>query len=417
MPRDGQEGCHGPKVRLGEELSIPGAVGSVTAGWESGEALGEPSPAQIQVKAGGGAREVSASRLARFSAGSMQPSLGHVPTLGNEPSLTSGNRTETGRCRRAVRIQGRGFPRGLPCRIVPLVIVHLVDGTYELFRHFYAPAATIDRNTPEALRAVRGVVASLVGMLEGGATHLGVATDHVIESFRNALWPGYKTGEGVDPVLFAQFEPLEDALRALGLVVWPMVEFEADDALAAAATMAAADARVQQVVICTPDKDLAQCVRGDRIVQLDRRTREVRDETAVRRKFGVPPASIPDWLALVGDSADGYPGLPGWGARSAATVLACYAHLEQIPRLATEWRVSLRGAERLATTLTERRDRALLFRELATLRSDTPIGVDVDVLCWREPRAEFAGWSERLGDSPLHDRVFRLAAARAAGAR
>jgi 5'-3' exonuclease len=298
-----------------------------------------------------------------------------------------------------------------------VVIVHLVDGTYELFRHFYAPAATIDRSAPEALRAVRGVVASLVGMLEGGATHLGVATDHVIESFRNALWPGYKTGEGVDPALLAQFEPLEEALRALGLVVWPMIEFEADDALAAAATMAAADARVRQVVICTPDKDLAQCVRGDRIVQLDRRTRELRNETGVQQKFGVSPASIPDWLALVGDSADGYPGLPGWGARSAATVLARYAHLEQIPPRAAEWQVSVRGADRLAATLTEQRDRALLFRELATLRGDAPIGVDVDALRWRGPRAEFAAWVARLADPSLQERVYRLATAQAGGPR
>src|SRR5437660_11825854 len=180
-----------------------------------------------------------------------------------------------------------------------------------------SPAAAFERTAPEALRAVRGVVTSMLGMLEGGATHVGVATDHGIESFRNALWPDYKTGEGMDPLLYAQFEPLEEALRALGVVVWPMVEFEADDALAAAAAMAAADGRVDQVVVCTPDKDLAQCVRGDRIVQLDRRTREVRNASAVRQKFGVAPASIPDWLALVGDSADGYPDLPGWGEKSA----------------------------------------------------------------------------------------------------
>src|SRR5438034_3371285 len=187
----------------------------------------------------------------------------------------------------------------------PGVLVHVVDGTFELFRYFLSPAAAFDRRTPEELRAVRGVVASVLGMLEGGVTHLGVATDHVIESFRNALWPGYKTGEGLDPVLYAQFQPLEDALEALGVVVWPMVEFEADDALAAAAVTAAADPRVEQVIVCTPDKDLAQCGRGDRVVQLDRRTRELRNESAVRQKFGVSPASIPDWLALVGDGADG----------------------------------------------------------------------------------------------------------------
>src|SRR6266436_8907795 len=246
-------------------------------------------------------------------------------------------------------------------------------------------------------------------MLEGGATHLGVATDHVVESFRNQLWPGYKTGEGLDPVLYAQFQPLEDALEALGVVVWPMVEFEADDALAAAAATAAADARVDQVVVCTPDKDLAQCVRGDRVVQLDRRTRELRDESAVRQKFGVPPTSIPDWLALVGDSADGYPGLPGWGEKSAATVLARYGHLEGIPKLALEWDVSVRGAMRLATTLAEQRERALLFRVLATLRTDAPIGVDVDALRWTGPRAEFAAWSARLGALALHTRASTLA--------
>jgi 5'-3' exonuclease len=289
------------------------------------------------------------------------------------------------------------------------VLVHLVDGTFELFRYFLSPAAAYERGVPEELRAVRGVVVSILGMLEGGATHVGVATDHVIESFRNALWPGYKTGEGMDPVLYGQFQPLEDALRALGVVVWPMVEFEADDALAAAAVMAAGDARVERVLVCTPDKDLAQCVRGDRIVQLDRRTRELRDESGVRQKFGVPPASIPDWLALVGDSADGYPGLPGWGPKSAATVLARYAHLDRVPKLAMEWDVTVRGALRLATTLAQQQERALLFRELATLRPDAPIGTDVDGLAWKGPHAEFAAWSERLGAPALHERASTLA--------
>jgi 5'-3' exonuclease len=301
--------------------------------------------------------------------------------------------------------------------MVSIVIVHLVDGTYELFRYFLAPAAAFDRNVPPELRAVRGVIGSMLGMLEGGVTHLGVATDHVIESFRNALWPGYKTGEGLDPLLYAQFQPLEEALRALGVVVWPMVEFEADDALAAAAAMASAEARVEQVVVCTPDKDLAQCVRGDRIVQLDRRTRETRNESGVRQKFGVPPASIPDWLALVGDSADGYPGLPGWGAVSAAAVLARYRHLEHVPKLATEWGVSVRGALRLGATLTEQRERALLFRELATLRADAPVGADVSALRWSGPGADFAAWSERLGAPALHDRAVSLAAARAGAGR
>ena len=289
------------------------------------------------------------------------------------------------------------------------MILHLVDGTYELFRYFMSPAAAFDRETPEALRAVRGVVGSILGMLEGGTTHLGVATDHVIESFRNGLWPGYKTGDGMDPVLYGQFAPLEDALRALGVVVWPMIEFEADDALAAAAGMAAADPRVEQVVICTPDKDLGQCVRGQRIVQLDRRTRELRDEAGVLKKFGVPPASIPDWLALTGDSADGFPGLPGWGAKSASTVLARYGHLEQIPKLALEWDVPVRGAMRLATTLGEQKEQAMLFRTLATLRTDTPIGVDVDRLRWTGPRADFATWANRLGAPALAERASALA--------
>ncbi len=301
----------------------------------------------------------------------------------------------------------------LPYRAV--VIVHLVDGTYELFRYFLSPAP--DRSAPAELRAVHGVVTSILGMLEGGATHLGVATDHVIESFRNALWPGYKTGEGLDPVLYAQFGPLEDALRALGVVVWDMVEVEADDALAAAAVMAAADPRVEQVVICTPDKDLAQCVRGTRIVQLDRRTREVRDEAGVQRRFGVPPASIPDWLALVGDSADGYPGLPGWGATSASAVLARYRHLEHIPVEATTWDVAVRGAARLGATLATQRERALLFRRLATLRTDAPIGVDVDALRWAGPTLEFARWSAQLGAPALQERAVELAAARSGRTR
>ena len=293
------------------------------------------------------------------------------------------------------------------------MILHLVDGTYELFRYFLSPAAAFDRSAPAELRAVRGVVGSILAMLEEGATHLGVATDHVIESFRNGLWPGYKTGEGMDPLLTAQFEPLEQALGALGVVVWPMVELEADDALAAAAAMGAADARVEQVVVCTPDKDLAQCVRGDRVVQLDRRRREVRNEAGVVKKFGVPPASIPDWLALVGDAADGFPGLPGWGAASAAVVLARYGHLERIPEHAAEWDVPVRGAARLAATLVEQRERARLFRALATLRVDAPIGVDVDGLRWTGPRADFAAWAERLGTPALHERAARLAASRA----
>jgi 5'-3' exonuclease len=288
--------------------------------------------------------------------------------------------------------------------------VHLVDGTYELFRHFYSPVAD---GGPEALRAVRGVAASLLGMLEGGATHVAVATDHVIESFRNDLWPGYKTGEGVDPALLAQFGPLEEALAALGLGVWPMVEFEADDALAAGAAVAADDAGVRQVLICTPDKDLAQCVAGTRVVQLDRRSGEVRDEDGVRAKFGVPPASIADWLALVGDSADGFPGVPGWGAKSAATLLARYGSIDAIPRNARNWDVNVRGAERLAAALTENLELARLFRTLATLRTDAPVTAAVAGLEWRGPLPALAAWSARLAAPWLRERAERLAASRA----
>src|SRR5277367_431344 len=235
--------------------------------------------------------------------------------------------------------------------------VHLIDGTYELFRHYYAVPKMRDSAGHE-VAAVRGVVASLIGMLGNGATHIAVATDHVIESFRNDLWPGYKTGEGIEPDLLAQFPLLEDALAALGIVVWPMVEFEADDALAAAATAAAADRRVERVIICTPDKDLAQCVRGTRIVQLDRRKNIVRDEAGVVARFGVLPASIPDYLALVGDSADGFPGLAGWGAKSASAVLAKFGHLESIPADWREWHVNASSASTLAATLARERDRA-----------------------------------------------------------
>ncbi len=290
--------------------------------------------------------------------------------------------------------------------------VHLINGTFELFRHFYSPAANVDPTIPESRRAVRGVVATILGMIEGGATHLAVATDHVIESFRNALWPGYKTGEGIDPLLYGQFLPLEETLAALGLVVWPMVEFEADDALAAGAAMAARDERVEQVVICTPDKDLAQCVRDGRVVQLDRRINELRDEAGVQAKFGVLPASITDYLALVGDSADGYPGLSGWGPRSAATVLARWHHIEQIPQLALDWDVNVRGALRLAATLNEQRETVLLFRTLATLREDAPVSTDVDTLRWRGPRADFAKFAAELGDTQLLERARRLAAQR-----
>jgi 5'-3' exonuclease len=289
--------------------------------------------------------------------------------------------------------------------------VHLIDGTYELFRHFYSPAAAVDTAGPEELRAVRGVTASILGMIQGGATHLGVATDHVIESFRNSLYAGYKTGVGIDPVLWSQFQPLESALDSLGLAVWPMVEFEADDALAASALIAAADERVAQVIICTPDKDLSQCVRGTRVVQLERRTGVVRDEQGVIEKFGVRPVSIPDYLALVGDSADGFPGLPGWGSKSAAALLARYIHIEMIPRSARDWDVDVRGAAKLATTLAGQYETALLFRVLATLRPDAPVGESVDDWRWSGPRPGFAEWAMRMGDPSMAERAERLAAA------
>jgi 5'-3' exonuclease len=273
--------------------------------------------------------------------------------------------------------------------------VHLIDGTYELFRHYYALPKVRD-SAGQEVAAVRGVLASVIGMLGNGATHIGVATDHVIESFRNDLWPGYKTGEGVEPELLAQFPLLEEALSALGIVVWPMVEFEADDALAAAAMAAAGDQRVERVLICTPDKDLAQCVRGTRIVQLDRRKNIVRDEAGVVARFGVMPASIPDYLALVGDSADGFPGLAGWGAKSAAAVLAKFGHLESIPPDWRQWGVSVASPKALSSRLAADRDRALLFRLLATLRKDIPLFASVDQLQWKGATAAFAPLAARL---------------------
>lgn len=273
--------------------------------------------------------------------------------------------------------------------------VHLIDGTYELFRHFYAVPRARDAEGRE-VGAVRGVVGSLLGMINRGATHLGVATDHVIESFRNRLWPGYKTSAGIDSDLLAQFPLLEEAVSALGVRLWPMVEVEADDALASAAARAAEDARVERVYICTPDKDLAQCVRGTRVVQLVRRTGAELDEAAVVKKFGVPPASIPDYLALVGDAADGYPGLRGWGAKSTAAVLAKYGHLEQIPADWREWRVNASGAATLSATLQRERELAFLFRDLATLRTDVPVFDDVDALEWKGPTGRFAALGARF---------------------
>jgi 5'-3' exonuclease len=267
------------------------------------------------------------------------------------------------------------------------VIVHLIDGTYELFRHFYGLRRFAQGEAP-ALGAVVGVLNTVLEMIEGGATHLGVATDHVIESFRNGLWPGYKTGDGVEPALMAQFHPLEQALAAMGVVVWPMVELEADDALASAARIAAADERVEQVCIWTPDKDLAQCVVGERVVQVDRRTRQIRDAAAVREKFGVEPRFIADFLALVGDAADGYPGLAGIGRVSAARLIGKFGKLEDFPPQA----------------LGGRRELALLFKQLATLRTDAGLFADPGELCWRGPSAGFAAWAHKLGSPRLLER-------------
>jgi len=288
------------------------------------------------------------------------------------------------------------------------MLVHLVDGTYELFRHFFAVPPEKNADGLE-VAAIQGVLASMLYLLGEGATHLAVATDHVIESFRNDLWPGYKTSAGVEEVLLAQFHPLEQALSAMGVVVFPMVEFEADDALAAAAAVAAADPRVARVLICTPDKDLAQCVFGERIVQFDRRARQMRDEAGIIKKFGVPPASIPDYLALVGDAADGYPGLTGWGAKSAAAVLAHYRSIDRIPDRASQWDVTVRGASALAATLAAQRDQAMLFRTLATLRLDAPTMASVDELHWRGPAPEFEAIAKWLGQPTLFTRAQTLA--------
>ena len=289
------------------------------------------------------------------------------------------------------------------------MIIHLVDGTYELFRHFYGIRRF--KKTDPPYGAVSGVLSTVVQLIDDGATHVGVATDHIIESFRNTMWAGYKTGAGIERALRAQFEPLEEALEAMGVTVWAMVELEADDALASAAHLAAQDSRVEKICIWTPDKDLAQCVRGSRVVQMIRKGNETRDEAGVIAKFGVPPASIPDWLALVGDSADGFPGLPGWGAKSAATVLARYGSIDDIPE--PPWDVTVRGEAKLAATLAEARDAALLFRVLATLRTDGDVG-DVDDWLWTGPAPEFAAWSERLGSARLLQRAEALSRARAA---
>ncbi len=285
--------------------------------------------------------------------------------------------------------------------------VHLVDGTYELFRHFYALPSHVTTDGRE-VSATRGVVGSVLRLLERGATHLGVATDHVIESFRNDLWPGYKTGNGIEPDVKSQFPIVEEALDALGVTVWAMVELEADDALAAAAAVANAHQDVEQVIICTPDKDLAQCVRNHRVVQLDRRKGRIDDAAGVRDRFGVGPESIPDYLALVGDSADGFPGLPGWGAKSSAAVLARYGHLEAIPERGEQWEVQVRGAAKLASTLVTQRDDAELFRTLARLRTDFDVGT-VENWQWTGPTERFAEMADGLDAPSLAERAEFLA--------
>ena len=283
--------------------------------------------------------------------------------------------------------------------------VHLVDGTYELFRYHYSPA-----NKDEVRGATRGVVGSCLMLLEQGATHVAVATDHVIESFRNDLWPTYKDGSGVDPALKAQFPVVEEALRAAGFVVWAMVEQEADDALAAGAAVAALDDRVERVVICTPDKDLGQCV-GGKVWQWDRRQDKWFDSDGVHARLGVPPASIPDLLALVGDTADGFPGLPGWGAKSAAAVLDRWGHLEDIPTDPLVWDAGVRSAAKLNATLREQFELALLFRRIATVEIDAPVGA-VDDWEWTGPAGGFTDLCAELGDPHLAERAERLASAR-----
>jgi 5'-3' exonuclease len=278
------------------------------------------------------------------------------------------------------------------------MIVHLVDGTYELFRHFYG-ARRAHKGEDRPFGAVIGVLHTVLEMIEKGATHLGVATDHVIESFRNQAWAGYKTGEGVEPALLAQFHPLEKALAAMGVAVWPMVELEADDGLASAARIASEDADVEKVCIWTPDKDLAQCVRGDRVVQVDRRSHKIRDAEGVRAKFGVEPVLIPDFLALVGDAADGYPGIPGIGPITAASLLNRHGPIEEFP----------------PGVLGDNRDLALLFKDLATLRTDAPLFLDVDELRWRGPTGAFAAWAETLGDARLLERGLKAPVAERAG--
>jgi 5'-3' exonuclease len=286
--------------------------------------------------------------------------------------------------------------------------VHLIDGTYELFRHFFAVPSAADDGGQE-IGAVRGVLNSVLSMIDRGSTHLGVATDHVVESFRNQLYAGYKTSEGVPPDLLSQFPILEESLAAMGVLVWPMIEYEADDALASAAAKAAKDERVGQVFICTPDKDLGQCVTGTRVVQLDRRREIVLDEAGVITKFGVQPQSIPDYLAVVGDNADGFPGVTGWGAKAAASTLGQYGHLEKIPKDWRQWHPSIRRARPLAESLFHAWEEALLFRNLATLRLDVPVFDTLEALRWQGPQPDFAKQCHRMRSPGLLDRARRAA--------
>ena len=290
--------------------------------------------------------------------------------------------------------------------------VHLIDGTYELFRHFYAVPAAVDVNGRE-IGAVRGVLRSVLSMIEHGSTHIGVATDHVVESFRNNLYGGYKTSEGVPATLLSQFPILEEALETMGVVVWPMVHYEADDALASAASKGALDNRVTQVIICTPDKDLAQCVVGTRVVQLDRRRNILRDEAGVVAKFGVMPQSIPDYLAVLGDSADGFPGVPGWGEKAAAMTLTRYPHLEDIPKDWRDWHPSIGNARRLSASLFNSWNDALLFRTLATLRLDAPVFTSVEDLRWKGPHPFFEEQCRVMGTPDLFGRAMSAVTANA----
>jgi 5'-3' exonuclease len=291
------------------------------------------------------------------------------------------------------------------------VDIYLLDGTYELFRHFYAVPSHVN-DAGEEVAATRGVLASVIGMLESGVTHIGVATDHVIESFRNDMWLGYKNSEGIDPRLLSQFWPLEEALDSMGIQVWPMVELEADDAIAAAAVSLSKLSGVDRVVICSPDKDFAQCVRGDKVVQLNRRTGLIRDEEGVRARFGVSPTSIPDYLALVGDTTDGYPGLDGWGEKASAAVLGAYNHLEKIPKNVENWKVQVRRADTLASTLRVNFKLALLFRDLATLRTRKPKLTSTKNVHWTGPRPSFDEVCKRLDAPQLKERAATLTSRR-----